>query len=251
MNSKSLRKHIYTIIFKTNTYWGRVFDELLILAILLSTASIILSSVTSLNAIYWKSFEIINLIITVLFSIEYVLRIYAHPKPLKYIMSFYWIIDLLAIIPWLMWWFVWWNKSVILRGLRLFRLFRIFNLSKYHNSWSSILQSLLWCKEKIIAFLLWVLIAVSLIWTTMFVIEWPAAWFDNIPLWIYRAIVTITTVWYGDITPVTPVWKILASLLMLMWYWIITIPTGIISAELAVASERRKQLWKNSHHAKK
>lgn len=247
------KQQLYTIIFKTDTKAWRLFDEILLVLIFVWTVVVMLTSVSSLNAQYWEIFRIISWVITLLFSIEYVIRILVHPKPKKYITSFYGIIDLLAIIPWYTWFLVWWHNWLMLRSLRLLRLFRVFNLWKYESAWSVLWKSLMVSRTKITVFIVSILIVVCIVWTLMYIIEWPAAWFDNIPLSIYRSIVTITTVWYGDITPITPIWQALSAILMLLWFWIIAIPTGIVSAEIASQQSRNnhKKHEKKSHKKKR
>ena len=241
------KKKLYNIIFKTDTPEGRFFDEVLLVLIFLWTVIVMLRSVWSLDAQYWNFLRISSQIITFLFTIEYLIRILVHPNPKKYITSFFWIIDLLAIVPWYTWLVVWGHNWLMLRSLRLLRLFRVFNLWKYESAWWVIWKSLWASRTKITVFIVSVLIIVAIVWTLMYLIEWPSAWFDNIPLSIYRSIVTITTVWYGDITPITPIWQALSAILMLLGYGIIAIPTGLVSAEMV--SQHHK--WKHKKDKKK
>ncbi len=235
------KKKLYNIIFKTDTKPWRLFDEVLLVLIFLWTIIVMLRSVGSLEVEYGYRLQLFSQIITWIFTIEYIVRVLVHPEPKKYITSFFGIIDLLAIVPGYTWLLVWWHNWLMLRSLRLLRLFRVFNLWKYESAWSILRQSLLVSRTKITVFIVGVLIVVCIVWTLMYLIEWPAAWFDNIPLSIYWSIVTITTVWYWDITPLTPLWQGLSALLMLLGYGIIAIPTWIVSAELAT-----RKHWKKS-----
>lgn len=235
------KKRLYDIIFKTDTQQGKLFDEILLVLIFLGTLTVVLMSVPSLMQQYWTLLTASSAIITTLFAIEYVVRIRVHPKPLKYIWSFYGLIDLVAILPGLAWFSFSWHNLLILRSMRLLRLFRVFNLGTYESASTILRQSILFSHSKITVFLLTVTIIVCIVWTLMYLIEGPVAWFTSIPIGIYWSIVTITTVWYGDITPLTSAGQALSALLMLLWYWIIAIPTGLISAEMVIQQHKSKK----------
>jgi voltage-gated potassium channel len=133
------------------------------------------------------------------------------------------------------------HSLMMLRALRLLRLFRVFKLWRYTSASSLLRKSLQASRAKIVVFLLTVFIIVLIVWTLMYLIEWTAAWFDSIPTWVYWAIVTITTVWYGDITPLTPIGQLLSATLMILWYGIIAVPTWLVSAELVEAKHKQKE----------
>jgi len=240
------KKRLYQIIFKTDTKEWRWFDELLLVLIFLGTLSVILMSVPEIMAQYWVYLNTISVVITLIFAIEYVMRILVHPKPRKYIFSFYGFIDLAAIIPGFAWWSTAGHNLLMLRSMRLLRLFRVFNLWTYESAWAVLWESLVFSRSKIIVFLLSVTVIVSIVWTMMYLIEWETAWFTSIPLSIYRSIVTITTVWYWDIVPITPAWQALSAMLMLLWYGIIAIPTWLVSAEMVIQQHKSEKKSKKN-----
>lgn len=236
------KQRLYQIIFKTDTKAGRLFDEILLVLIFLGTISVILMSVPETMAEYWVILNRTSVVITILFGIEYVIRILVHPKPKEYIFSFFGFVDLAAIIPWIARWSIAWHNLLMIRSMRLLRLFRVFNLWTYESAWAVLWESLLFSRNKIIVFLLSVTVIVCIVGTLMYLIEWEVSWFDSIPMSIYWSIVTITTVWYGDITPLTPLGKSVSALLMLLWYGIIAIPTGLVSAEMAIQKQKRAEI---------
>lgn len=226
------RKRLHRIIFKTDTKAGILFDEILLVLVFLSVIIVMLRSVWSIEKTYTWYLVISQWIITILFSIEYILRIRVSKEPKKFIFSFFGIIDFLAILPSFLSFMVAWHSLMMLRALRLLRLFRVFKLWRYTSASSLLRNSLKASRAKITVFLLTVFIIVLIVWTLMYLIEWDAAGFDSIPIWVYWAIVTITTVWYGDITPLTPIGQLLSATLMILWYGIIAVPTWLVSAEL-------------------
>jgi voltage-gated potassium channel len=189
-------------------------------------------SVGSIEAQYWTILSVISWVLTALFSIEYFLRIRTASDKSWYVFSFYGLVDFVSVIPVLFLWLTTGSNLMMIRSLRLLRLFRVFKLWRYTSASSFLRNSLKRSSAKISVFMLSVFIIVLIVWTLMYVIEWPAAWFTDIPTSIYRAIVTITTVWYGDITPLTPFGQLLSALLMILWYGILAVPTGIVSAEI-------------------
>jgi voltage-gated potassium channel len=210
-----------------------------------------LRSVASIEQGYTQLLVLAQRIITIIFSAEYILRIRISKKPKKYIFSFFGIIDFLAILPSFLSFIVAGHSLMMLRALRLLRLFRVFKLWKYTSASSLLWNSLKASSAKITVFLLTVFIIVLIVWTLIYLIESPSSWFDSIPTWVYRAIVTITTVWYGDITPVTPVWQLLSATLMILWYAIIAVPTGLVTAQLVEEKHKKEKDEKKKEKKRK
>ena len=228
------RQKVNIIIHGVNTPGGRLFDIILLLVILLSVFLVMLESVESLDIVYHDFFIISEWIITIFFSVEYFLRIISSRKPLKYIFSFYGIIDLISILPMYLSFFAPSTKTLtVFRALRLLRLFRILNLVQFSGQASQLRLAINASKTKIIVFIYFVFIISILLGAIMFVVESPESGFTSIPTSIYWCIVTLTTVGYGDIAPITPLGKIIASFIMILGYGIIAVPTGIVTAELA------------------
>lgn len=239
-----LRQKIYIIIYGSNTVAGKAFDLLLLLVILLSVILIMMASVVKYDEKYHIFFVVSEWIITVFFTIEYILRLISNKKPLDYIFSFYGLVDLLSLLPmYLSFFFPGSEVLVIIRSLRLLRLFAILDLIPFLNQSSHIKDSLKASMNKIIVFVYFILVMSVLLGTIMFLVEGRHSGFTNIPNSIYWCIVTMTTVGYGDIAPITPVGKVIASFIMIMGYGIIAVPTGIVTAELA--KNRRKNFIKN------
>jgi voltage-gated potassium channel len=231
--TEALRHKLYEIIFEADTRAGRMFNVVLFIGILVSVALIILESVESIRESYGTLLRGLEWAITVLFTVEYIARIWSVNSKRKYIFSFFGIIDLLSILPsYLALFFIGAQSLMVVRSLRLLRIFRIFKLSRYVGEGQNLVRALKASKHKIIVFLLTVLTSVVITGTIMFMIEGPENGFTNIPTSIYWAIVTMTTVGYGDIAPHTPLGQALASFIMILGYGIIAVPTGIVSAEM-------------------
>ncbi|SHI88255.1 voltage-gated potassium channel [Desulfosporosinus lacus DSM 15449] len=232
--SLSLKEKLFVIIFKADTRAGRAFDIALLWLILISILSIFLESLPRLSKDYLEYLYRIEWVITVLFTIEYIARIWIVRNKLKYLKSFFGIIDLLAILPAYLSIFIAGSQfALILRIFRLLRVFRILNLGRYVGESYSLLNALKASRYKIIVFLEAVLVIVVIVGTLMYLIEGETSGFDSIPISVYWTIVTLTTVGFGDITPITPLGRVVASLLMLLGYGVIAVPTGIVSSELA------------------
>ena len=232
----SLRGKVHNIIFEANTFWGKFFDISLLILIIVSIAVLFLESVESFNIVYYKLFYNIEWLLTIMFTIEYLARLYAVKKPLKYATSFYGVIDLLAILPSYLEFFITGSHFfLVLRVMRLLRIFRIFKLVRFMDERNTLAYSLRKSWPKISYFLFFILLTVCVIGTVMYLIEGghPSSGFRNIPVSIYWCIVTLTTVGYGDISPVTPLGQFLASAIMIMGYSIIAVPTGIVTAEIS------------------
>lgn len=241
MTEKVFKKKVHDIIFEADTPTGKAFDILLFVAIILSVVIVLLDSVESLNAKYGYWFFIIEWGLTILFTLEYLLRIYTVNNAAKYIFSFYGIIDFLAIIPtYLSLFLVGTHYLAVVRILRLLRIFRVLKLMRFVGAADTLSNALSSSRAKIIVFLEVIITIVVIIGSIMYLIEGPENGFTNIPVSIYWAIVTITTVGYGDIAPHTIAGQTLASLLMIVGYSIIAVPTGIITTEMALKARRKK-----------
>ncbi|CAH6843481.1 ion transporter [Vibrio sp. 070316B] len=245
MSRKPLKHHLYVIIFGTHTPAGRAFDISLIVAILASLLVLILESIPNVMTEWSQELRYIEYSFTALFTIEYLLRLYCSPKPKSYATSFYGVVDLLAILPtYLAIIFPGASFMGVVRLLRVMRIFRILKLVRYLQDSNILLRSLLMARRKILIFFSTVGILVVIFGALIFVIEGPENGFTSIPHSIYWAIVTITTVGYGDMVPQTAIGKAIASLTMLLGYSILAVPTGIITAELSNEMNSHKELVK-------
>ncbi|MBT8244003.1 ion transporter, partial [Winogradskyella sp.] len=241
-------KHkLHEIIYEADTKEGKLFDVILLIAILASVLLVMLESIESFDTKYHDYLNYAEWVITILFSIEYLLRVISIKKPFKYIFSFYGIIDLLSTIPkYLSFVLVGSHNLVALRALRLLRVFRILKLARYIGASNRLILALKASKAKIAVFLLFVLIICIILGTIMYMIEGADNGFTNIPRSVYWAIVTLTTVGFGDIAPQTPLGQLIASIIMILGYGIIAIPTGIVSSEIAKANpDTNTQACKN------
>jgi len=227
------RNRLYDIIFEADTREGKAFDVLIIVLIFASIFLVMLDSVTSVREKYAVILRTSEWVITAIFMIEYLLRIYVLKKPFRYIFSFFGIIDLLAILPsFLGLIFTGGQSLMVIRAVRLLRVFRIFKLSRYTSAGRTLAVALYRSREKIFMFIAVILTLVVIFGTVMYLIEGENNGFTSIPVSIYWAIVTMTTVGYGDISPVTGLRQFLASIVMILGYAIIAVPTGIITAEM-------------------
>ncbi|QMU29222.1 ion transporter [Adhaeribacter radiodurans] len=230
----SLKHKIYTIVFEAETKAGRTFDIILLFLILLSVLIISIETVPEIVLNYRQYFKTIEWVFTFLFTLEYILRIYSSPRPFRYIFSFFGIVDFLAILPtYLSLFLVGSQYLLVIRILRLLRAARIFKLTQFVNEGQVLTRALRASMAKISVFVGVVLMVVVIVGSIMYIVEGVEHGFTSIPKSIYWAIVTLTTVGYGDIAPGTTFGQILASLLMIMGYGIIAVPTGIVSVELA------------------
>ncbi len=245
MPRNSLKHHLYVIIFGTHTKAGRAFDLALIVAILASLVVLVLESIPSVRAVWGTKLRYMEYTFTALFTLEYLLRLYCSPKPVAYAKSFYGVIDLLAILPtYLAIFFPSASFMGVIRALRVMRIFRVLKLVRYLQDSNILLRSLLMAKRKIFIFFTTVAILVTIFGALIYVIEGPQNGFTSIPQSIYWAIVTITTVGYGDLVPQTALGKAIASMTMLLGYSILAVPTGIITAELNQEMSSHKTLVK-------
>lgn len=243
MVSESTKHKLYVIIFEANTWWGKAFDIGLLVAIVTSVGVVMLESVEEyalrFSSIFWAT----EWLLTIFFTVEYILRIIISPVKRKYIFSFFGLIDLLSILPaYLSLVFTGMHSLMILRSFRLLRVFRIFKLARFIGEASHLSEALRASRHKITVFVVTVGIVVVIMGTVMYLIEGAEHGFTSIPRSIYWAIVTLTTVGYGDIAPGTVLGQTLASMLMIMGYGIIAVPTGIVTAEMSNISNRKRYL---------
>jgi voltage-gated potassium channel len=232
-NISKIRNRLYIIIFEADTRAGKFFDQILLAVILISIFLVMLDSISSVREKHLHLLRALEWTITVIFTIEYFARIWVVDKPLKYIFSFYGLIDLFAVIPtYLGLIFVGGQSLIVIRALRLLRVFRIMKLSRYSRAGRLIAGALWQNKEKIGIFVTFVVTIAIIVGTFMYLIEGEENGFKNIPISIYWAIVTLTTVGYGDLAPTTGLGQFLATLVMILGYSIIAVPTGIVTASL-------------------
>jgi voltage-gated potassium channel len=235
------QKKIYEIIFESDTPEGKRFDVILLWTILASVLVVLLESIEILRLGNELIFRILEFIFTAIFLVEYIVRIYCVGKKLRYVLSFFGIIDLLAILPaFISIIFPDVASLIVVRALRLLRVFRVLKMVKFLDEANILLESLKMSRVKIFVFLFSVLSLVIIFGTLMYVIESPEAGFTSIPQSIYWAIVTLTTVGYGDIAPLTPLGRALAAVVMILGYAIIAVPTGIVTAQMTSELEAKR-----------
>ncbi len=240
------RKRIHTVIFEADTPAGKLFDILLLIAIAISTVAVMLESVKEINRDWKYELRVLEWVITVFFTLEYIARIISVQNPLKYIFSFYGIIDLLSILPTFAGMFIADASTLrVIRVIRLLRIFRIFKLGRYIREAEMLRKALSASRWKIIVFFGVIISICIIIGTLMYIIEGDHSreggngGFTSIPRSIYWAIVTMTTVGYGDISPTTPLGQTLSSFIMLLGYAILAVPTGIVSVEFGTEIKNR------------
>jgi voltage-gated potassium channel len=233
---------LHEVIFESNTRAGKAFDVALLVAILFSILVVLLDSVADLHQRYGRVFYVVEWCFTILFTLEYFLRVICVKNPLRYVFSFLGLVDLLSIIPMYLSLIVPGSQSlIVLRVLRLLRVFRIFKLTHFLSEMSFLGEAMRSSAKKISIFMLVVLAMVVILGSVMYIAEGKQNGFDSIPDSIYWAIVTITTVGYGDLTPATSLGKFISSFIMLLGYGIIAVPTGIVTTEMALMVRDKKQ----------
>lgn len=238
---KTLKEKLFIIIFEADTRAGQLFDKTLIYLILLSLVVVVIDSVDSISSKFHFSLSVLEWLFTIIFSLEYIARVYCAQNRVQYIKSFYGIIDLIAVLPtYLAMLFPELHALIDVRVLRLIRIFRVFKLTEYVTEYVHLGAALAASRRKIFVFLSGVLMIVMVLGTLMYVIEGPANGFTSIPTSIYWAISTMTTVGFGDITPKTDFGRFITSIMMLMGWGTLAVPTGIVTAELA--SSRTEQI---------
>lgn len=239
MNNQALKDRLYDIIFESDTPMGRKFDLTLIVAILLSIMIVTCDSLVQGH--YWvlRGFVVLEYLLTAFFTVEYLARLYCSPCPRAYALSFFGLIDILSILPMYLGFFLHSARfMIVLRSFRLIRIFRIFRLFAFLQEGYLLLESIRASIRKISVFFLFVVIIVICLGTVMYMVEHnvPGSQFTDIPTAIYWAVVTMTTVGYGDITPVTDAGRFFSAIVMLLGYTIIAVPTGIVTASIVQAS---------------
>ncbi|MEM9836591.1 MAG: ion transporter [Bacteroidota bacterium] len=240
---RPVRDRVHEIIFEADTPAGKVFDIILLVLIVLSVIVVMLESSDDWPAGVKELFVILEWGFTVLFTIEYILRLWVTIRPMKYALSFYGIVDLLAILPtYLSIYFAGTQSIAVIRTLRLLRIFRIFKLGKYLDEGEQLRKAMVASRDKITIFLFVVTIIVVLVGSLMYLIEGESnSGFSSIPRSIYWAIVTLTTVGYGDITPATNLGQFLSAVVMILGYAIIAVPTGIVTNEILQSAQASKR----------
>ena len=233
------RAWIYHVIFEANTPLARGFDLCLMACILISVGLVMLDSVDSIHQTWHRELYIAEWFFTIIFTLEYLLRLYSIGKPLKYATSFFGLIDLLCIIPtYLSLFFAGTQVMLVVRLIRVLRIFRILKLFHYVGEAAALTKAMQASRRKITVFLFTVLTMVVIFGSLMYVIEGPKNGFTSIPRSIYWAVVTLTTVGYGDITPQTNFGQLLSAIVMIMGYGVIAVPTGIVTVELSQTMKR-------------
>jgi voltage-gated potassium channel len=227
------RGRLYRVIFEHDTYAGKAFDLALLAAIALSVTAVMLESVPEVRRRHGRALFAAEWAFTLLFTVEYVLRLFCLRRPLRYALSFYGIVDLLAVVPTYVGLFVTGaHELLVIRALRLLRIFRVLKMGEYLSEAGILRAALRRSRPKITVFLVTVLTLVLIVGAAMHLVEGPENGFTSIPISVYWAIVTLTTVGYGDIAPRTGLGRLLASAVMIVGYGIIAVPTGIVTAEL-------------------
>lgn len=237
-----LQKAIYDVIFGYESNAGKLFDVVLICLIVASVTAVLVDSVASYHDQYGDFLFRLEWFFTLIFTVEYLLRLYSSPDKREYVFSFYGLIDLFSILPtYIAFLFPSAQFLIVIRIMRVLRIFRILKLFRYMGEANLLYTALVQARRKILVFLFSVLTTIIIFGALMFIIEGPEHGFDNIPKSVYWAIVTITTVGYGDISPQTPLGQFIAGLAMICGYAIIAVPTGIIGAELMNEYQARSQ----------
>lgn len=234
-----MREKLNKIIFETDTKAGKLFDVYLLYIILFSVVVVMLESVPELGTTYSSAFSTAEWVLTIIFSIEFILRIWVSPQPIKYLLSFWGIIDFLSILPtYLSLFILGYHYLLVVRIFRLLRVFRVFKLVRFNAESQKLIEALRASAYKVSVFILAVVAIVVLMGTIMYVVEGGEEGFTSIPQSIYWAVVTITTVGYGDMIPHTVLGKFISSIAMLFGYAIIAVPTGIVTVELSKTNNK-------------
>ncbi|UHG92582.1 ion transporter [Spirosoma oryzicola] len=236
-----IQNRLHNIVFENDTWAGRAFDITLLLLIILSVISVIVETIPALDQAYRPLFHVLEWIFTGVFTLEFIIRLLAVGSPIRYVFSFFGLVDLLGILPaYLSLFFIGSQQLVVIRILRLLRVFRILKLQEYTSAADVLAASLRESRAKITVFFVAIFTLVITLGAMMYVVEGHTNGFESIPVSIYWAIITITTVGYGDIVPSTAVGKLIASLIMMLGYVIIAVPTGIVAVSLTGVANRRE-----------
>jgi len=241
------RERVRVVIFEADTKAGRAFDITLLVLIVASVGLVMIESVAEVRTRFDWELRGLEWLVTILFTVEYLLRLICSPMPWRYARSFFGIVDLLATLPtYLSLLFPGAHSMMVIRGLRLLRIARIFKLGRFLSEGNVLRQAIWSSREKVIVFISAVLILVTILGSAMYLVEGEENGFANIPVSIYWAIVTMTTVGYGDLSPQTPLGKLLAAGVMVLGYGIIAVPTGIVTAEIVETVANRRDITTRS-----
>jgi len=239
--TSNLKAHLYEIVFESDTRAGKTYDVGLLVCIVASVIVVALESISTLSIQFDNWLYIFEWVFTIIFTIDYIARLWIVERKGRYIVSFFGIIDLLSILPTYLGLFLVGAQSLmVIRSIRLLRIFRIFKLTRYVGEGQNLAQALRSSRPKIIVFLVTISTSVIITGTVMYMVEGPEHGFTSIPKSIYWAIVTMTTVGYGDLAPQTALGQTLASFIMILGYGIIAVPTGIVSAEMVAQKHKEK-----------
>ncbi|WP_062060478.1 ion transporter [Aquimarina longa] len=240
---KTWKERLHSIIYEADTPAGKLFDIILLILIVLSIVCVMIESVKGLPTNIYVLLYYAEWIITIFFTLEYITRIISIKKSSSYIFSFYGLIDLLSTLPLYLSFFITGTSALLaVRALRLLRVFRILKISRYIGESNKLTKAIKDSRAKILVFLFAVLVLCIIMGTVMYIIEGENSGFKSIPISVYWCIVTLTTVGYGDIAPVTPLGQFIAAIIMIMGYGIIAVPTGIVSAEYAHHEDKKIHL---------
>ena len=247
MKNSELKGRLYSIIFESDTPMGKLFDVVLLWTIVFSILLVFIESMQGVHIIAKRVFTILEYVFTFFFTLEYLCRLYCSPTPKKYALSFFGIIDLLSTLPlYIGWIFGPVRYLMVVRTFRLIRVFRVFKLFSFLEEGDLLMRSLMLSSRKILVFFLFVVIMVISLGTIMYMVEGNVenTQFKDIPTSIYWAVVTMTTVGYGDIAPITPVGRFLSAIVMMLGYTIMAVPTGIVSAQFIYDRQHRPNIKK-------
>ncbi|NPC55393.1 ion transporter [Caenimonas soli] len=237
------RLRLYRVIYESDTHAGRLFDQLIVAAIVISVAVVMADSVQVWHARHSTTFTSVEWFFTALFTVEYLARLVSVDRPLRYARSFFGIVDLVAVLPtYLALIFPELHALIDVRVLRLLRIFRIFRLTEYVADYQVMIEALVASRRKILVFLSAVIMVALILGTLLYVVEGPEHGFTDIPTAMYWAVTTITTVGFGDITPKTDIGRLIASVIMLIGWGTLAVPTGIVTAEMTVRRHARPLL---------
>lgn len=230
----NFKDQLHEIVFEADTFWGKAFDVFLLIAILASIIIVMLESVVSIRLAHGDLLNVLEWTFTVLFLVEYIIRLYIIQKPLKYALSFFGVIDLLSILPMFLGLFIAGSQGfLVLRSIRLLRVFRVLKMVRFLGEASQLTEALKASRARISVFIGGVFIAVVILGSVMYIVEGGKNGFTSIPKSVYWAVVTLTTVGYGDIAPQTALGQFLSTIIMILGYGIIAIPTGIVTSEMS------------------
>ena len=244
--SSTMKERIHEVIFEADTPSGKYFDIALLFSIVVSVLAVSLESVESIDKVYHSQLVMIEWFFTILFTIEYILRLYSTEHSVKYSTSFFGVVDLLAILPTYLSIFIPGAQSLlVIRGLRLLRIFRVFKLSRYLGEANILSEAIIQSRTRIVVFLSTITVLSFITGAGMYLVEGPKHGFTSIPQSVYWAITTLTSTGYGDTVPITPLGKLLAIFIMIMGYSLIIVPTGIISTEMMKLGDISTQACKN------